>query len=696
MSLSFFSSIPESSREGRLRSLLCCVGVIASGAPVQAFEGYSDPVRPPAASDLSSVPAVSLFHIPTRLKEIETEIGMEAAALAVLAPFQDTVQFDQFGYHSDYLPAVAGVPDEPLWTLDFDTGGNKSSFGLVMVPAVDQRSPERKGYAFPKRFRVRALNGNQPGVIYVDWTAQDFPDPGRRPVYFDLSGQSSPRVRLEVFSGHQENGLEFFALARLNMIRRNEPQNITGVAASSSFESPPYWSQNYLVSERYTLGMPLAEKSGEDGDLTLKLPASRLDQPLTIRVELGKQEPLGWVNLFPGQSPDRIDVPGYGFPGTMALYAIVESEDGRRVTCSLLPDQDRVKNPGHNLLRLPGKNLRLSVLLVECNDFPVYQGQAVFSLGEIEVFKAGRNLSRDHRITIHGVSPKEAVDWTTLVDGRVSGRNILHLTDWLQQLAAGKPHEARLKTLQAEQMSLEGRWSHFIRGVLMGSGVLGLIGGGLLVALMWRIRSQATMQLRRQINSDLHDDIGSKIAAISLAVSDVALHASEEHIRNRGRWVGSVVNTMHQGLRDVLWLTNDKTDSLALLVQKLAETARQQVPEQKLTLRLSDPDSIPDKSIGLQTKRDILFFTKEALHNAIAHAESNQISVRVTVEKRILILRIVDDGVGFEVPSPAQADRSVEHLGLRTMRERANRLHGQLRLSSSPGSGTVVELTVRM
>ncbi len=270
------------------------------------------------------------------------------------------------------------------------------------------------------------------------------------------------------------------------------------------------------------------------------------------------------------------------------------------------------------------------------------------------------------------------------------------LPEWLQQLAAGKPHEVRLQTLGAEQLLLTERWLHIRTRAWGGFGLLIFTGIMAFVLIMLRSRKQAQIRLRRQINSDLHDDIGSKIAAISLASRDVALHASEERMRNRGRWIESVVDTMHQGLRDVLWLTNDQTDTLVLLVQKLAETARQSVSESRLKLRISDTSTLSHRAIHVQVKRDILFFVREALHNATSYSDAVQIRVWVQVEKSTLFLRIEDDGQGFEVPPLDGMNRAVDHFGLQSMRDRANRLGGDFKIRSQPGQGTCIELTVKL
>ncbi|CAA6677556.1 MULTISPECIES: sensor histidine kinase [unclassified Lentimonas] len=672
----------------------------------QSFDGYSDPLNPSEIREQVSTPATPIFKIISRLEWLEEQIELESHALSQLAPLQPAKQFDQFGYHSDYIPAVDGLPEKPLWTMDFDIGiKNRRMLGFVMVPTIDERSRNLKGYAFPKRFRITLINArHDPEEVLVDWTSEDFPDPGMRPVLFRFPSQETKNpatvsrrgLRLEVFAGHEDDGLEFFSLGRVHMIRTAELQWVRNIQVSSSFESAPFWSASYLYSPRHTLGISSLSQVDTGGDFTLELPASKLEEPLVIRLEVGDKERLGWVHLFPGKSSGGIDVPGYGFPQSIQMYRLMKGP--RKKGYIRIPVEDQVSsgNPGNNMVRLYCRGYEFFGLDIELNDFPIYQGQATFALGEIDMIYRGHNHSTQSRVTIRGGDFGEDIDLSALVDGRVGGQQIIPMIDWMEQLAAGKIYESRLSILEAEYQQLSERWQRLRKQGMLGLLIFVVIAVGLFVVLLMRGRRLATLRLRQQINSDLHDDIGSKIAAISLASQDVALHASEAHIRKRGRWIESVTSTMHQGLRDVLWLTNDQTDTLAMLVQKLGETARQSVPESNLMLRISDISQLSGRSIALQTKRDILFFAKEALHNATSHADATQVKVLVTVKQNRLSLSITDNGKGFDVPTDEEVNQNVNHIGLRTLRERANRVGGVYQLSSAPGEGTSVELTVKL
>jgi len=78
--------------------------------------------------------------------------------------------------------------------------------------------------------------------------------------------------------------------------------------------------------------------------------------------------------------------------------------------------------------------------------------------------------------------------------------------------------------------------------------------------------------------------------------------------------------------------------------------------------------------------------------NAFRHAQGQSIEVEVDYASWELRLRIRDDGRGID-PDIIVAGRP-GHIGLASMRERAERVGGQLAIISGPGAGTEIELRV--
>jgi signal transduction histidine kinase len=79
---------------------------------------------------------------------------------------------------------------------------------------------------------------------------------------------------------------------------------------------------------------------------------------------------------------------------------------------------------------------------------------------------------------------------------------------------------------------------------------------------------------------------------------------------------------------------------------------------------------------------------QEAISNAARHSGARQILVSLTARKRSVVLQVSDFGAGFEAEAPRAG------LGLASMRERAASADGRLTITSAPGKGTTVRLTV--
>jgi signal transduction histidine kinase/ligand-binding sensor domain-containing protein len=91
-------------------------------------------------------------------------------------------------------------------------------------------------------------------------------------------------------------------------------------------------------------------------------------------------------------------------------------------------------------------------------------------------------------------------------------------------------------------------------------------------------------------------------------------------------------------------------------------------------------------------EQHLLRIAQEAVTNVLKHAGASKICVKLHMEARKLYLRIADNGRGFEEKDVFSSRAG--HFGLIGMRERAERLGGELRLASHPGEGTQVEVTV--
>ena len=99
------------------------------------------------------------------------------------------------------------------------------------------------------------------------------------------------------------------------------------------------------------------------------------------------------------------------------------------------------------------------------------------------------------------------------------------------------------------------------------------------------------------------------------------------------------------------------------------------------------------RGVPARVSRDVslcLFrIAQEGLQNAIKHSRARAISVQLGAESGTLRLTVSDEGAGFDVEANGHAG-----LGLLSMRERLDLVHGTMTIHSSPRMGTRLEVAV--
>ena len=125
------------------------------------------------------------------------------------------------------------------------------------------------------------------------------------------------------------------------------------------------------------------------------------------------------------------------------------------------------------------------------------------------------------------------------------------------------------------------------------------------------------------------------------------------------------------------------------LIPTLRWLLRQFESQYQITARLEAPDAC---SLSGTAETNIFRVTQEALTNVAKHSRARSVHVMLATSPDGVTLTIRDDGVGFDPEKRFRADAPT--LGLIGMRERARQLHGRMVVTSIPGHGTTVELTV--
>ena len=202
-------------------------------------------------------------------------------------------------------------------------------------------------------------------------------------------------------------------------------------------------------------------------------------------------------------------------------------------------------------------------------------------------------------------------------------------------------------------------------------------------------REALTMEKAR-IAADMHDELGSTLTRIVI-LGEVAKSQSGDTPQSNSTLdsISQAARDVTSRMRDLVWATNPRNDTLANLVAYLRGQAAALFENTAVHPRLDFPSSCPEASVSATFRRNVLLVMKESLHNVLKHARASEVAVQLEIVELSLSLRIRDNGCGFDASAPNRRGN-----GLGNMEKRIRDLGGEFSLRSAPGQGTMIEFKV--
>ena len=201
-----------------------------------------------------------------------------------------------------------------------------------------------------------------------------------------------------------------------------------------------------------------------------------------------------------------------------------------------------------------------------------------------------------------------------------------------------------------------------------------------------RDADRARTEERAHLAREVHDTLAQDLVAIALSLEGSLRHLDPSHAAQGGvtQALATARASLERARSSVLALRSETLAGKSLELA-LSDLARRFTSETGIPIALGIDEH---ESLDAPVEREVYRIAAEALTNVRRHAHAARVSVDLHRENGATLLSIRDDGIGFAM-RPA-GDR----FGLVGMEERARTVGARLRVESTPGAGTLVELAV--
>ncbi len=213
-------------------------------------------------------------------------------------------------------------------------------------------------------------------------------------------------------------------------------------------------------------------------------------------------------------------------------------------------------------------------------------------------------------------------------------------------------------------------------------------------------RRYALTEERARIAREMHDGLGAILSSIVIEteyvqtqlreLSDAPNNAEANSNADPHAAILTEINELRrtgqegmEELRRAVSMMRDDFDLVVALEDQCANRSARTGVDIEITVQGREITLAPDQQLAC------FRVLQESLSNAIGHAQPSSIQVVLAFEPDAAILTTTDDGQGFDATSKKSG-----HYGLSTMRERAQSTRGDLTVTSQPGEGTKVTLTL--
>ena len=197
---------------------------------------------------------------------------------------------------------------------------------------------------------------------------------------------------------------------------------------------------------------------------------------------------------------------------------------------------------------------------------------------------------------------------------------------------------------------------------------------------------QRELEIRSQIATDLHDDMGSTLSSI---------HIFSELLRKPGARSEDLLTKIEENakdtleaLDDIIWLVKPSNDKFSNLSMHIRQYAIPLFEGKDIKFEIDFPETIADVALPMETRRNIFLIIKESVNNLVKYSQCTEALIKAEHSGNEILFTVKDNGKGFNPETPTSRS------GIQNLHSRAKQINADININSVEGEGTEITLLV--
>jgi signal transduction histidine kinase len=198
--------------------------------------------------------------------------------------------------------------------------------------------------------------------------------------------------------------------------------------------------------------------------------------------------------------------------------------------------------------------------------------------------------------------------------------------------------------------------------------------------------TQTQINERNRIAQEMHDDLGSSLTSVSMAVE---MFNQNPNNTKSIQTINQSIGNLHQQVNEIVWSLNMRNDKVQNLLAYIHRFARNFLEEAHISLHWEESDDFKNIPIEGIVRRTLYLSSKELLNNIVKHAQASNVWISVNLEGRVMQLTIKDDGQGFDVNQVVTEEGNGN--GLKNLQQNIQIINGTIEWKNENGTIVVIQ-----